>query len=93
MNRTEQQSRKKAEMHVGVQGIGTSPKELAFLLRHGVTHMDASVGDTETETLIQHKAGAAEAGVSLEMIHIGLQGASRLPKIHNATGTLMLSAR
>ena len=72
MDRTEQQPRKKAEMHVGVQGIGTSPKELAFLVRHGVTHMDASVGDTETETLIRHKAEAAAAGVSLEMIHIGL---------------------
>ena len=37
MDRTETQARKKAEMHVGVQGIGTSPKELAFLVRHGVT--------------------------------------------------------
>ena len=72
MNKTEKQPGKKAEMHVGVQGIGTSSKELAFLVRHGVTHMDASVKDTETETLIQHKEEAAEAGVSLEMIHIGL---------------------
>ena len=40
--------------------------------RHGVTHMDASVENTETETLIRHKTEAAEAGVSLEMIHIGL---------------------
>ena len=72
MEKTEKQSGKKAEMHVGVQGIGTSPKELAFLVRHGVTHMDASVEDTETETLIRHKAEAGEAGVSLEMIHIGL---------------------
>ena len=72
MDRTEKQPLKKAEMHVGVQGIGTSPKELAFLVRHGVTHMDASVENTETETLIRHKTEAAEAGVSLEMIHIGL---------------------
>ncbi len=72
MERPEKQPDKKAAMHVGVQGIGTSPKELAFLVRHGVTHMDASVGDTETETLVRHKAEAAEAGVSLEMIHIGL---------------------
>ena len=72
MNKTEKQPTKKAEMHVGVQGIGTSSKELAFLVRHGVTHMDASVKDTETETLIRHKEEAAEAGVSLEMIHIGL---------------------
>lgn len=72
MDKPEKQPHQKAAMHVGVQGIGTSPKELAFLLRHGVTHMDASVGDTETETLVRHKAEAAEAGISLEMIHIGL---------------------
>ncbi|MDE0686693.1 MAG: mannonate dehydratase [Candidatus Poribacteria bacterium] len=70
MDRPEKHSDKKAAMHVGVQGIGTSPKELAFLVRHGVTHMDASVENTETETLIRHKEEAAEAGVSLEMIHI-----------------------
>ncbi len=72
MDKPEKQPHQKATMHVGVQGIGTSSKELEFLLRHGVTHMDASVGDTETETLVRHKAEAAEAGVSLEMIHIGL---------------------
>ena len=72
MDRHETQSRKKAEMHVGVQGIGTSPKELTFLMRHGVTHMDTTPEDTETETLIRHKEEAAEAGVSLEMIHIGM---------------------
>ncbi len=65
-------STEKAAMHVGVQGIGTSPKELAFLVRHGVTHMDASVENSEAETLIRHKERAADAGVSLEMIHIGL---------------------
>ena len=59
-------------MHVGVQGIGTSRHELEFLLRHGVTHMDASVADTETETLQRHRDEAAKMGVSLEMIHIGL---------------------
>jgi len=72
MDRPETQPRKKAEMHVGVQGIGTSPKELTFLARHGVTHMDTTPEDTETETLIRHKEEAAEAGVSLEMIHIGM---------------------
>ena len=60
------------KMHVGVQGVGTSPKELEFLVRHGVTHMDASVRNTQPETLMQHKAEAEAAGVSLEMIHIGL---------------------
>ncbi|MCZ6680339.1 MAG: mannonate dehydratase [Candidatus Poribacteria bacterium] len=71
MNGTEKQ-RRKAKMHVGVQGIGTSKKELQFLVRHGVTHMDASVEDTEVETLIRHKEEAAQEGVSFEMIHIGL---------------------
>ena len=70
MDRSENQPDKKAAMHVGVQGIGTSPKELAFLVRHGVTHMDTTPEDTETETLIRHKEEAVEAGVSLEMIHI-----------------------
>jgi len=70
MDRPENQPDKKAAMHVGVQGIGTSPKELAFLVRHGVTHMDTTPDNTETETLIRHKEEAAEAGVSLEMIHI-----------------------
>ena len=42
----------KAKMHVGVQGIGTSKPELEFLVRHGVTHMDASVENTEAETLV-----------------------------------------
>ena len=72
MNQGERQQRKKANMHVGVQGIGTSKKELQFLVRHGVTHMDASVENTEVETLLRHKEEAAKEGVSLEMIHIGI---------------------
>ena len=59
-------------MHVGVQGIGTSKVELEFLVRHGVTHMDASVENNEVETLVRHKEEAAEYGVSLESIHIGV---------------------
>ena len=62
----------KAKMHVGVQGIGTSKPELQFLVRHGVTHMDASVENAEVETLLRHKEEAAAEGVSLEMIHIGI---------------------
>ena len=62
----------KAKMHVGVQGIGTSKPELQFLVRHGVTHMDTSVKNTEVETLLRHKEEAAAEGVSLDMIHIGL---------------------
>ena len=61
-----------AGMHVGVQGIGTSQTELRFLVRHGVTHMDASVENTEVETLLRHRDEASQKGVSLEMIHIGL---------------------
>ena len=69
MNQSQQ---RKAKMHVGVQGIGTSKPELEFLVRHGVAHMDASVENTEAETLLRHKEEAASEGVSLEMIHIGL---------------------
>jgi mannonate dehydratase len=46
--------------------------ELQFLVRHGVTHMDASVEDTEAETLLRHREEAAREGVSLEMIHISI---------------------
>ena len=78
MDTTGKQPPKKAEMHVGVQGIGTSPKAFAFLARHGVTHLDTTPENTETETLIRHKEEAAEAGVSLEMIEnaaaAGLRG-------------------
>ena len=72
MNKTNEQSNHDAKMHVGVQGVGTSTKELEFLVRHGVTHMDASVKNTQPNTLMKHKTEAAEAGVSLEMIHIGI---------------------
>ena len=69
MNQSQQE---KAKMHVGVQGVGTSKPELQFLVRHGVTHMDTSVENTEVETLLRHKEEAAAEGVSLEMIHIEL---------------------
>ena len=59
-------------MYVGTQGIGTSKQELQFLVRHGVTHMDGSVKNTDAETLTRHREEAAAEGVSLEMIHIGL---------------------
>ena len=59
-------------MHVGVQGIGTSKHELQFLVRHGVTHMDAVVPDTEVETLQRHRQEADDEGVSLDMIHVDL---------------------
>lgn len=62
----------KEGMHVGVQGIGTSKHELQFLVRHGVTHMDAIVPDTEVETLQRHRQEADDEGVSLDMIHVDL---------------------
>ena len=63
---------KGSKMHVGVQGMGTSRVELEFLLRHGVTHMAASVADIEVETLLKHKEEAAAFGVSLESTHISI---------------------
>jgi len=59
-------------MYVGAQGFGTSKHELEFLLRHGVTHIDGAVKNTEVATLSRHREEAAAAGVSLEMIHIGM---------------------
>ena len=49
MDRTEKQSGKKAAMHVVCRGSEHPLKSLAFLVRHGVTHMDASVENTETK--------------------------------------------
>lgn len=66
------QARPKARMHVGEQAVGTSRMELQFLTRHGVTHMDAAVEDTEVATLVRHQEEAAREGVSLEMIHIAI---------------------
>ena len=61
-----------SKMHVGVQGMGTSKVELEFLLRHGVTHMNAGVADHEVETLERHREQAAKYGVSVEATHISL---------------------
>ena len=55
-------------MYVGTQGFGTSKQELEFLVRHGVTHMDAAVENTEAETLMRHREAAAAEGVTMEMI-------------------------
>ena len=59
-------------MYVGVQGIGTSKRELQFLRRHGVTHMDAAVSEADVDTLTKHRDEAAAEGVDLEMIHVGV---------------------
>ena len=39
-------------MYVGTQYLGTSKVEMEFLVRHGVTHFDATVDDMKPETLI-----------------------------------------
>ena len=57
-------------MYVGVQGIGTSKKELEFLTRHGVTHMDTSIDPDDLDQIIKQREEAAAEGVELEMIHI-----------------------
>ena len=72
MAQSDRQQVEKAAMHVGVQGLGTKKMDLQFLVRHGVTHMDAAVDNTEVDTLVRHREEAAAEGVSLEMIHIGL---------------------
>ena len=59
-------------MYVGTQSFGTSKHEMEFLTRHGVTHLDAKVPDTEEATLVKHKEEAAKHGVNVESIHISL---------------------
>ena len=46
-------------MYVGTQYLGTSKVEMEFLVRHGVTHFDATVDDMKPGTLIRHKEEAA----------------------------------
>ncbi len=57
-------------MYVGVQGIGTSKKELQFLTRHGVTHMDTTIDPDDLDQMKRQREEAAAQGVELEMIHI-----------------------
>ena len=57
-------------MYAGTQYLGTSKVEMEFLVRHGVTHFDATVDNMELETLTRHKEEAAAHGVELEMVHI-----------------------
>jgi len=59
-----------ALMHVGCQGIGTTIKELQFLKRHGVNHMDGPNGSFVLDKLLKHKENAAKEGVSLDMVHV-----------------------
>ena len=57
-------------MYAGTQYFGTSQKEMEFLVRHGVTHFDATVDGMDVETLTRHREEAAACGVKLEMVHI-----------------------
>ena len=57
-------------MYVGTQYLGTSKQEMEFLVRHGVTHFDATVDGMDAETLTRHREEAAAYGVELEMVHI-----------------------
>lgn len=72
MSEKEGTPKKKAAMHVGVQGMGTSKHELQFLVRHGVTHMNCGVDGYDAETLLRHREEAAAEGVSFEATHVGL---------------------
>ena len=72
MSEKEGTPNKKAAMHVGVQGMGTSKHELQFLVRHGVTHMNCGVDGYDAETLLRHREEAAAEGVSFEATHVGL---------------------
>ena len=60
-------------MYVGTQYFGTSKMEMEFLVRHGVTHFDATVDGYDVEALTRHREAAAEHGVKLEMVHIPFQ--------------------
>lgn len=61
-------------MYVGVQGIGTSKKELQFLTRHGVAHMDTTIDPDDLEEIKRQREEAFSEGVDLEMIHIPISG-------------------
>lgn len=62
-------------MYVGTQYFGTSKLEMEYLVRHGVTHFDATVDGYDVETLKRHKDEAAQYGVDFEMVHIPWQDA------------------
>jgi mannonate dehydratase len=57
-------------VYVGTQYFETSRLEMEFLVRHGVTHFDATVESMDVETLTRHREEAAAFGVDLEMVHV-----------------------
>ena len=63
---------KKALMHVGVQGIGISIKELQFLKRHGVNNMDGPAFGWNPDEMLKAKEICAKQGISLDTVHVGI---------------------
>ena len=63
-------------MHVGDQSVGLTTPELQFLVRHGVTHVDASLGGRDNifhlsvDDIREAMAVAAAEGVVIEMTHL-----------------------
>ena len=60
-------------MYVGCQNFGFTQTELEFLVRHGVSHIDANHGLAKPltlESLLEARQAAADRGVNLEMIHV-----------------------
>lgn len=67
-------------MYVGTQYFNTTKLEMEFLVRHGVTHFDATVDGYDVDTLTWHREEAAKYGVELEMVHIKWQESIGLAK-------------
>ena len=61
---------KKAKMYVGAQAFGTSVKELQFLTRHGVNHLDGPTFGWVLDDMLRAKEQCAEHGVSYESVHV-----------------------
>ena len=55
---------KDRRMYAGTQYFGTSKTEMEFLVRHRVTHFDATVPDMEVDTPVRHREDQAPAGVT-----------------------------
>ncbi len=62
----------KPAMHVGAQGFGISRRELEFLARHGVEHLDGPTFDWNKEEILKGRETCASFGVSLDMVHVDI---------------------
>lgn len=63
---------RKARMHVGCQYFGVSVKELQFLKRHGVSHMDVPNFDFNEPALLRAREQCEKQGISMEMAHVDI---------------------